>query len=453
MGVLLNTEGNVSYTPGAYKIEECTITNKIGQAIDVQPFLQEVKITESIYSPTLFCTISVRDDSNILETMPFYGIETIFIRMTRSPLSGSSQSIEKLFYATDYPLFGRTERQHVQVWSISGVCLHAWKNGMIKVSRSYGPGPISDEIVKIAQDTLGLTTMVKGSPFPKGRGIINIQSPLQAIEWLRRRLHEEDGSPFYFYQTLQNADNEVVLHSHKNMASQGPFEKYTSSKDYDKIPGTPEDYDARKRRILEVASELKFGKFLPIPDGAYASKNFNVDIANRTFGNTFYDYAGKFPLGATINKTSVIEPPPSFNWSAPAEGADKAPTVKPNEETFESEVFSKVSNNSINSESFYQSEEQNYTFWGKDKLSEMTAFPGIFDALVHDVTIFGNFEFNAGKVIELTFPKALDPGLAGRGEIFDKNLSGKYITVSATHIFRDSEYTINFKAKRDSFSK
>ena len=75
---------------------------------------------------------------------------------------------------------------------------------------------------------------------------------------------------------------------------------------------------------------------------------------------------------------------------------------------------------------------------------------------VHDVKLFGDFYLNAGRKIELKFPKAVDPeerqALTNDNDKFDNHLSGKYIITSAIHTIEGGEYYTDVRVKRDSFS-
>ena len=454
MAIIKNTRDGIALIPSAFKVEEITITNKVGETIDIQAIIQEITLSESIYSPTMMCKISLKDESNIIESLPIYGLETVFVKLSRKKgEDGAEQIIERLFYITEYPLFGRPRQEHMQVWTIHGVSHHAWKNPLKKISRFY-EGPIVDEIIKIGKDGLGIDVIVEGAPFPDGKGIINIQSPLQAIDWFRRRLHEATGVPFYFYEMLQNLPGEVFLKSHDVIANQGPYTRFYDTKHY-KIEevGTQEDYDIRKHRMIDVTSDLKLSKLVQVPTGAFSSENNFVDIATRKFFKKYYTYPGDFPLGSTIYGTDILLPPPDFDFS-PESGEQResspVPAANENEENIGDEFFSYMEHMSLNTEAF-EGAFQNYNVWSHEKVHVMNAFPGIFNTLAHEVKVFGDFELNAGKKVELFFPKAADPMSTGKGDVWDNYLSGEYIIISTQHTFKNQEYYTEFRAKRDSF--
>lgn len=456
MSTLLNTRSDgTAAIPSAYKIDECTLTNKDGVAIDLQPYVQEIKIIESLYSPTLFCSVIVRDDLNLLEILPIYGLETIYIRLSRKQGDdGVTQNFERLFYVTEYPIFERADRQRVQGWKLSAISYHAFKDNMMRISRYYPSGSPISHIVKIAKDAFGMTLITQGDTTQRGRGVINTQTPLQAIEWFRRRLYGANGEPFYFYETLKSLDKQAFLTCHNQIITGNVFDTYVSSRDFNTQNETPENYAALRGRMLNVSSTLKLGKFDPMLDGSFGANGMYVDIANRSFKKITYNYTSQFPLSSTIYNTSILKTPPPFNPTIPEDvrAGSGEPTIKINEEKLDEQFYSKIDHISLNSQS-YSGAVQNYNMWSHEKLLQLNAYPGIFDTLSHDVTVYGNFELNAGKVVQLNFPRTADPAIIGKGELYDKVMSGKYIVVSVAHKFAGPEYTCDFRAKRDSFTK
>lgn len=456
MSTLLNTRSDgTAAIPSAYKIDECTLTNKDGVAIDLQPYVREIKIIESLYSPTLFCTVGIRDDLNLLETLPIYGLETVYIRLSRKQGNGGAeQKFERLFYITDYPGFVRADRQRVQAWKLSAVSYHAFKDNTMRISRYYPSGNPIAHIIKIAKDAFGMTLITQGDTIQRGRGIINTQTPLQAIEWFRRRLYGTNGEPFYFYETLKCLEKQAFLTCHNKIVSDAIFDTFVSSRDFNTTPDTLEDYNALRQRMISVTSMLKLGKFDPMLDGSFGANGMYVDIANRSFKKMTYNYTSQFPISSTIYNTSILKTPPPFDPNIPDDirGGGGAPTIKINEEKLDEQFYSKIDHISLNSQA-YSGAVQNYNMWSHEKLLQLSAYPGIFNTLSHDVTVYGNFELNVGKIVQLNFPKSADPGVIGTGELYDKVMSGKYIVVSVAHKFEGQTYTCDFKAKRDSFTK
>ena len=88
----------------------------------------------------------------------------------------------------------------------------------------------------------------------------------------------------------------------------------------------------------------------------------------------------------------------------------------------------------------------------------INAYNALFNTFTHDIRLHGNFKLNAGRKIQLEFPKAIDPVAYREASDNPKPdhrnefLSGKYLITSAIHEFSDDEYYVNLRVKRDSFS-
>lgn len=82
------------------------------------------------------------------------------------------------------------------------------------------------------------------------------------------------------------------------------------------------------------------------------------------------------------------------------------------------------------------------------------AFTESLESTMHDIELFGDSYLNAGRVVELKFPKTQDPLTreTPKNERYDEILSGKYLIVSAVHILKDGEYFTNIRVKRDSLT-
>ena len=449
----IDFETGAALTPGSYRIRKITITNKIGEVADIQSLITEFSITESLFSPALVCKVSVKDAANFIETFPVYGQETLRISVQRiQGPKGALQEIDLLFYVTEYPLFGRPKQQHLQAFTITGVRPHAYASSLERISRSWN-GPVADQITKISGDFFGISPLVRGGPIAEGRGIINIQPPLLAIDWFRRRLFNGIFAPFYFYERLSG---DIYLDSHDFLVNEPEHGIYYDGRDFNEVVATQEDYEQRKRRMLDVTSALKLSKYLQAEKGTFASENNFLDIATKQFSKRYFDYEGRFPKQGTLEKTSVLEPPKAMDYG-PLDILG-SPSADINPEELNSKYFSYMEFLSTNS-SAYEGDIQNYsTSLSSTAIDTLNSFIGLFNTYNHDVRLFGDMELNAGSKVILKFPKAVDPQqeLEANGSLADKyddSLSGKFLVVSAIHTFSSGKYYTDIRCKRDSFTK
>lgn len=436
-----------SVTPGSYKIKSIKLFTHTGDDFLIQNVVTKLIITESIYSNTLMCKLSVRDTTNMIENLPLIGQERIEIQLEHKPLSSKTQiaKIDLEFYVTEYPLYGRSSEKHIQSFSFSGISKYAYISRFKKISRAVD-GLTSDGISNIVSSDLGSSSFVMNNPpISKFKGTINTQTPLDAIEWLRKKTYDDNKAPYYFFQTL---NGDVNLSSHTELVEQPVYYNYYSTRGFNHVPNTEEDYLERKQRILEITSDLRLGKIFQAIDGAYASENFYLDVGTKTFTSTEFSYSGKTIEG---EKNTPPEPPARVGLD-PVNSLGRKSSISSNflidnapiNENYQSH-HEYVSTNAF----AFGDTEKNYNEMKKESGGITKAYVENLESITHDLKLFGDYELNAGKVIDINLPRATEPDIQ---EGIDKHLSGKYLITSSIHTFENGEYFTQVKVKRDSFT-
>ena len=181
---------------------------------------------------------------------------------------------------------------------------------------------------------------------------------------------------------------------------------------------------------------MRLNKILQGKDGAYASENFYLDIGKKTFTSTIYEYASikKNSLG----KKSSISKQFKIN--------DEKTIDKMTEAHHEY-----ISTNA------YAFDQYNYNELKKESAGITQGYVENMETMSHELKLFGDLNLNAGTVIEIKIPRAIDPAvqdkfLRNSAGKYDDYLSGNYLITSAIHSFRNGEYYTEVKIKRDSFS-
>ena len=425
---------NKSITPGAYKIKLVELFNHAGESLEIQNIITKITITESIYSNTLICKANVRDTTNLVEDFPLIGQERVRIKFERIGEDGTDKGIDLEFYITEYPLYGRGREKHVQVFSFTGISKHAYISRFKKISRAV-EGLTSDEISNIITKDLGSDKFVLNNPpISRFKGTINTQTPLDAAEWLRKKTFDDKQAPYYLYQTL---NGDINLSSHTELVEQEKYLDYYSSRDFNHQPNTEEDYLERKHRILEITSDLKLGKIFQAIDGAYASENFYLDIGNKTFTSTEFSHSLE---GNSLGKKS----PFSSNFLIEDELINNK--FQSHHEYISTNAFA------------FDTADKNYNEMKKESGGITKAFVENLETITHDLKLFGDFDLNAGKVIDIKLPRAVEPAIQRdvvsktQNGYIDEHLSGKYLITSSIHTFENGEYFTQLKIKRDSFT-
>ncbi len=254
--------------------------------------------------------------------------------------------------------------------------------------------------------------------------------PLEACEWFRSRSCDNPESPIFLYQTI---DGVIHLVSYSELIKEKVHGVYRDTRAFTQNPQSVEDYKERATRLLNVTSNLRFGRVFQSQSGAFASKMNYVDIATKTYGTKHYGY--------NIEQNTLTGNPP---FSSAFKISDKGL----------GEYYDAHSNKvSINTLAYGEQKNTNESRLRYEQ--KIRSFTESLETMTHDIKIYGDYEFHPGKVITIKFPKAIDPAeeeLSTEddhpGE--DKLLSGKYLVTAAQHTFENGNYFINARVKRDS---
>ena len=437
-------ENNLALTPSAVKIEYINITNHKGELREVKNICVKTEIRESIFTPYLNLRLEFSDATNLLETFQMIGQETIKIKLIRREPDGTEEehSIELDFVVTDYPTYGKGQSENLQVFVINAISTHAYKSTFKKISRSYS-GTATDEIKKIFEEDLELNTSFKnyGEDVSRHRGVINIQQPLDAIEYFRRIAYDGSNSPFYLYQLL-NGDISFVSLATLFGDANTVYRTYYDARSFSaKTPNDPssadrapdQDYEQRKSRILEVSSNLNLAKLQQADKGAWASRNDFLDWSDKSSTRQEFNYDS---IGSRIETNTPL----STNFKVFGQPLNEIPEQH-------------LEHIAVNSAAF--KDEDNYGLMRKQNVAKRNSYESLMNTISHDIKLFGDFYLNPGRKIELKFPKAIDPqeraNLLDDDEKFDEHISGKYIITSAVHSIEGGEYFTDIRVKRDSF--
>lgn len=434
-----------SLTPGAYNINKIVLTTHYGESYHIENITVKLTLTESLYSPNIVAQIGIKDTANFFESTPLIGQEKIRIVVSTNPNStgkAKAKKIELDFIVTEYPLYASAVEEHTNVYNIACVSDHAYYSRLSKISRSF-TNTTDQEIKKIITEDLGFTDFeVNGTPISRMKGIIRWQTPLEAAEWLRTKTYDEAFSPFFLYHSL---DNKIRLSSLHNLMTAEEYHTYRDEREFSFLPYSEEDYDQRVSRILDVASNLKLGKVYQGANGGWASENNYLDYSYKTYTKYDYNYEDDFNQGLTLNQKTPLSTQFDING-----------------ETLNLMPKSHLEHVSVNNLS-YGEQDLNYNKLKENTNGKTRAIEEALETVSHDIKLFGDFDLNPGTVVNLKFPKAVDPAIMkellakarhkpkNARDLYDQHLSGRHLITSVNHMFEDGEYFVEARVKKDSF--
>jgi len=451
-GISKNT--SVAFTPTAYLVDSIILRNHHGRTLDIRMIVTEIEITESLYLPSVMIKLSIKDSVNLFEELELIGQETIEIKLLRQDNAKDAvkKTVTMSFFVTEYPVYGRPQAiQHTQVYSIVGISQHAYISQFKSISRAVSgltSKVMSDIFTNDLYTDIGYMTM-RGEPVTQFNGIIPNMRPLDALEWLRRRTFDKDGSPFFLYETISEGINLRSLTNLVNPDTNWLYYTYTDSRGFNREALSKEDYVQRAQRILDISSSMKLSKPLSGSDGAYSSTNHFVDISTKSYTTKVFDYDKDFNVKNTLEQKSTF----SKKFTLPIAGP-KSKFVSLNEMALAHQEFIPTNSLAFSTDAGIS----NYQGMARDLIHKASAFEENFETYVHDIELCGDFSFNPGRRIKLQFPKAEDPTANKDGSNvknsnrFDRTLSGYYLVTGVVHRFKDDQYFIRARVKRDSLS-
>ena len=446
-GKNLDLSSDKAFIPSAYKLKSIDFTNYKGKTKDIQNLCVKMSITESIFSHSLMISLTIKDSTNLIEEFPIVGLEKIRVKILYKKKNGKERNLNLKFFVSEYPTFGSADRQSfVQVIRLVGISEPAYISNQKKISRGITDNT-AKHIEKILIEDLSLPEKKFIRPDPAYeaistfKGVINVQKPMSAIEWLRRQTFDIYYSPFFFFQTLNGKYRLFSLASMVDDDINKIFDTYYDTRDFNINPGSEEDYLQRATRILSVTSDLKLNKSVQSLRGAFASRNRYLDYSDKTY--TKYEYR----YDKDMKGKNFLEDHPVVSED-----------FKIGDNTLLDFVESRCEYLSLNSKAFEGDQEKNYNQESKTSRHFLNAYNSLFNTITHDIRLNGDFKLNAGKKIALKFPKAIDPSAyrdyTEKTDIdhYNEFLSGKYLITSVIHEFENDEYYSNVRVKKDSFA-
>ena len=432
--------GTKALVPSGFKINRIEIQRHDGNEKanrDIAPLITDFEIVESLYSSTIIARFSVKDAANLIEEFPIIGQEKLLVELEREEHeTGVTKELSLNMVITEYPLFNRPEDiPNLSVYKFVAVSEHSYNSGFLKLSRAFNKN-FRDEIKKIFIEDLKFdeSKIEEGTKITtSANGIIPSIPPLNAIEYFRARSCDSDGAPLFVYQTI---DGKLHLKTLTDFIESDTYGIYRDSKHFKQEAFTLADYKERQSKLVDITSRLGFARGFQAQRGAFASKLETVDLSTKTFTNNIYSYNIE-------EKTLAKNKPYSTKFEV-------------DETQLEKLYDSHIDHVSVNSKA-YGDNVFNANKIRVDHEQKQRAYLEGMETMSHDIEIYGDFSFNPGKKIELEIPKAVDPVAqskvtnSDKSETLDKLLSGQYIVTAVQHKFRNDEYYITAKVKRDSF--
>ena len=489
MSISRNTP-KVGLVPGEFDLKSITMTNSGGVTRDIRNLLDSFIITEEIFSPVVTFNGTFRDDQSFFSNFGLSGQEIINIEISKSITTGmnergesasanTSTTIALTFYVKEYPNYTRTlDFPSVQTFSVLAISDFAYISNLKKISQSI-KGNVAKNIQEIFSTELYREVRVRGRCASEFDGIITIQPPLKALDWLRRRAFDGSGSPFFMYANISDPDGKITLASWKEISIGSSQFTYKYRQRIKSDPGTPEAYKEELDRILDMRSNISLDKLQMANNGAYSNKTYITDYALKTYTDKEYDLKKKSKVDPNYGNKSKEAKATLAGYNSWEEykksgfGWNKSSEITNNEQTTQSFASLEYAINSqggkkltlfdtydasqsfiqINNASSEGSLPNSTTGPVQDNINFAKSFFALLNECKHSITVYGDLRLNPGKKIKLQIPKAERKEFTESEPEEDEFMSGEYIITVAAHVFRDGIYTTQMKLVKNNLPK
>jgi len=195
-----------------FQIKEATIfADRFEEEYNITNYIGELSFFEDIERPYVTAQIVCMDDIGVFDEIKFKGTEQI-----RIEIRSVEEDLGDFGFTIILNLVSIIQKNKVgdrsEVYHLNCISPHAYRDAMVKVSRSYtgNPDSIAKAVLKNHLDVeTDVSYMGAGSIATPIKVLIPYLSPLESAEWLLNRTSTVSGSPVFFWQTIYDQQDGV----------------------------------------------------------------------------------------------------------------------------------------------------------------------------------------------------------------------------------------------------
>jgi len=227
-----------------YKFESILLqSERLNVDVELREVVQDVEIFEHLQKPYMTGFIFLVDNENMFQNADIIGGERITI--TVKSLRPDTESISNTFYISKI-LNTDKINDNIQTVSIHLIEDIGYVANALNVNRYYS-GKATKVLRNIASEFLDRELLSSESDKQKMNVIVPNLNPIEAMDWIRSRITNRDGYPFYLYSTL--VGNELRLNDLGTLLQQPVINSDVSYK-YSSKATKSDDQDVKRRTIF-----------------------------------------------------------------------------------------------------------------------------------------------------------------------------------------------------------
>lgn len=416
-------------------------------AVDITNLCMAVKVYESIFQQALIAEIDLADGIGLLEEIQLTGNEVIVTKTSKKIKANSDElyEIDHTWYLLDIPVFSRT-KPDLQAYKLRCVSPFGAITRILRSEHMYYGTPIEvlegiykESGIGVNQTGTPSGTSVIVSPGAKGsagnvRWIPNNAKLGEAMQKILAKSTLPNGAPLFAFETF---DGKHFIESYNDYVTKPIFENETfrHASFYTTEVGDEAGFEEKRRRILNISSELDFSALKRYSNGSIVSRVEVVDWGTKT--------------AETVETNTLVDSVPSL---------EKDSITDPNASIlgFNHTNLTDTGRFYINRNTLQTIGDGLQNIWDVSQytVARRRAILDNINQITHTIRLHGDPRIRSGEIIAVELPKINAPEKIKNGEPYvDELLSGRYLVVSVTHMFDNEGYYIELKVKKDSINR
>ena len=398
-----------------------------GRTVDISKIITDFEIYEHLDKPFLSAKFAVLDTTSFFEDIDFQGAESLSLTIQSSETKKEGSTITKIF-VIDKIIKSERADERTEVVYLHGYEDLVLRSSVKNVNKHYNGNPL-DIISKILKEYLDKGVLYTEDLQQSAmRLIVPNMHPIEAAVWIKNRLTNTDGMPYYLYSTLASDSLNLVdlgaLLLREPVNTQLPFLYVQSSSQHLEERHIP-IFSYRYENIHDVISLIRKG---------YVGAQYN--FLNTLKGtNEVVPFDVSDDVFRTLSSKDYFKDQPRFIY-APEQGIDGQPLS-----TYTSKVITQIAAGGA----------YTYDNYGKNSLDEETETAYYKKRVVgHALKNFmtktpisivvpgrpfmrGDGDYTTGNIVRVLFLESNHDNSSAPN--IDSKKSGNYIMYAAKHSF------------------
>lgn len=402
-----------------------------GKNVDLFTSILEVNIFEDVFASTMTGNITVGDTVDLINFLPITGFEYIVMGFQKPSNNETFTKVFRIYKLTAR----RKENQQTEVYVLNFCSEELIVDRSTLVSKTYTGLPIHKMVQDITKSYLKIDktkldeTQVKDT-FGNHNIIIPHWHPLDAIRYLSKiaTSSQYPSSSFVFFE------NQDGFHftSLEELSTVKPIQKITVSPRNFGVEQDAQDPDIKLsfESAFDYDIDTDFDILTSVSSGMYAGRLVSVNPLRQRIDQTTVDLTGFFAKTKHLNAHPNVS---SLNTRS-GKPLNKLP-----------DSFLRVYPTTLGHDKL---KPDHYPNQVEKWLLQRSMYLANLNAYKFTLSIPGNFELKAGKVVDVLFPALT---LADKTEKpLDKFHSGHYLITAIRHSFNKYQHVSYLELARES---